>query len=92
MSAVTANLKANSKLKLQLYNQAKAPDREIHTFEEREPILQHKVESSVHGLTKVELSWVKYRNLMALAKKKAADTTVALVTRSCPCFVRDLRC
>ena len=31
-------------------------DKEIHTLKEREPILQHKVESSVHGLTEIELS------------------------------------
>ena len=79
LSAITTNLKANSRSKLQLYNQAKALDREIHIFEEREPILQYKVESSVQGLTKVELSWAECTSMMALAEKKAVDTAVALV-------------
>ena len=45
--SITADLKANSRCKLQLYNQAKALDGEIHTLEEREPFLQHEVESSI---------------------------------------------
>ena len=51
-----AHLKADSNHKLQLYNQAKALDGEIQILEEREPILQHEVESSVDGLIEVELS------------------------------------
>ena len=45
LSAVTTNLKVDSKSKLQLYNQAKALDGEIHTLEEREQILRNEVES-----------------------------------------------
>ena len=35
------------------------------------------MESGVHGLTEVELSWAEYRNLMASAEKKVADATMA---------------
>ena len=64
---------------LKLYKQAKALDGEIHTLEEREPILLHEVESSVHGLIEVELLWAKCRELLASTKKKAADAIVALM-------------
>lgn len=74
-----AHLKADSNHKLQLYNQAKALDGEIQILEEREPILQHEVESSVDGLIEVELSWVECRNLIASTEKKAVDAVVALV-------------
>ena len=47
LSTITADLKADFKRKLQLYNQAKALDREIYSSEETELILQHKVESGV---------------------------------------------
>ena len=33
----------------------------------------------MQGLTKVELSWVECRELLALAEEKAADAVVALV-------------
>ena len=76
--SITADLKADSKRKLQLYNQAKALDGEIHTLEEKKPILQHEVESSIQGLTEVELSWAECRNSLASAEKKAADAVIAM--------------
>ena len=56
---MTADLKADSKSKLRLYNEAKALDGEIHFLEEREQVMENEVESSVQGLTKVELSLAK---------------------------------
>ena len=79
LSTVIADLKADSKRKLQLYNQAKALDGEIHTLEEREPILQHEMESSVQGLIEVKLAWAECKELLALTKKKVATTIVALM-------------
>ena len=46
LTAVTVDLKVDSKSKLWLYNEAKALDREIHLLEEREQILENEVESS----------------------------------------------
>ena len=79
LSTITVDLKADSKCKLQLYNQAKTLDGEIHTLEEREPILQHEMESDIHGLTEVKLSWAEYRNLLASVEKKVANMVVASV-------------
>ena len=55
-----------------MYNQAKALDREIYILEEREPILQHEVESGVQDLTEVELSWAECRSLIVSVEKKVA--------------------
>ena len=52
---------------------------EIQILEEIEPIMQHEVKNGVHGLTEVELSWSKCRNLMASAEKKVADAVATLV-------------
>ena len=49
-STIIVNLKVGSKKKLQLYNQVKALDREIHVLKERELILQQEVENGIQGL------------------------------------------
>ena len=52
LAAVTTDLKANSKNKLRLYNQAKALDGKIHLLKEKEQILENEVASlrySYHG-------------------------------------------
>ena len=42
-------------------------------------MLHYEVESSVQGLTKVELSWAECTSMITLTEKKAVDTVVALV-------------
>ena len=76
---MTADLKADSKSKLRLYNEAKALDGEIHFLEEREQVMENEVESSVQGLTKVELSLAKWRSLLTSFEKKTVNAVVALV-------------
>lgn len=46
-STINADLKANSKKKHRLYNQAKALDGEIHILGEKELILQQEVENGI---------------------------------------------
>ena len=72
-------LKADSKSKLQLYNQAKALDGEIHLLNERDHILENEVENGVRGLTEVEFSLAKCRCLLASVEKKTAHAAIALV-------------
>ena len=48
-------------------------------LKEREAILQYEMQSGMQGLTEVELSWTKCRELLASTKKKVAHAAVALV-------------
>ena len=79
LDAVTTDLKADSKCKLQLYNQAKALDGNNHLLKEKEQILENEVEFGVQGFTEVDQSWVEYRGFLASIEKKAADVAIALV-------------